>query len=450
MSTHGTSSASIIISLGTALRGLRGVRGHPSRESAMGMACSHCRLGFGARAHAVPRFIKQTIVGVTIVVVGLFLGRSLFDSLAARLDHQRAVHKDQTAVTAGVQAQVKPKVLLTYRTKEGKRVRVLADEEQFSSFVRTQVAELEKARAVLAASAAEKLRARTAPAFSAMHQRVDSFADWYFAWSTTYDLVAKAIMSTASNAVRPGVMGVGEAVQYDLERYIEGRYRDIVLRPEQSDPALTEGYKRTLSDLFQGFLSSIAVFDEAFQDFVDANTTYLAKPVDTREMRLALDWDSQVKKLSVAGYEHGLTRPVMGAALVTGATLAGRTGGAAAGKVFARTAVRRSAASGVHGVGARLAAPYLGRLAATATGAAIGAVSGPAGAILGAAAGLGGDYLLNEAVEFVKRDGFEAEVLATLEAQERNWQAIMLPSLEGAVDTWFGDMIQLLVRFDAS
>jgi hypothetical protein len=156
-----------------------------------------------------------------------------------------------------------------------------------------------------------------------------------------------------------------------------------------------------------------------------------------------------VKKFSIAGYEHGFTRPMMGLALVTGAALAGRTGGAAAGKVIVHAALRRSAITGARSVGARLAAPYLGRVAATATGAAIGGVSGPAGAILGAAAGLGGDYLLNEAVEFVKRDGFEAEVLATLQAQQRHWQAIMVPSLEGAIDTWFGDIIQLLASYDA-
>ncbi|MFZ0257768.1 MAG: hypothetical protein WAN46_19485, partial [Gammaproteobacteria bacterium] len=451
LSTHGTSSASSIMSLGAALRDLPGFRRHADAdlERALKMVCSRCRHGHGARALAVPRFIKQAIVGVTVITVGLFLGRSLFDSLVARLDHQRAVHEDQTAVTAGVQAQVKPKVLLVYRNKEGRRIRVLADEEQFSAFVRAQVAQLEQARRALAARAAQRLRARTAPAFSAMQQRVDAFADWYFAWSTTYDLAAKAIISSVSNAFRPGVMGVGEAVEYDLERYIERHYRDIVLRPEQSDTALAQGYRETLSDLYQDFLSSMATFDEAFQNFVASNTTYLAEPVDTQETRLVLDWDSQVKKLSLAGYEHGLTRPALGAALVTGMALAGRTGGAAAGKVFAQAALRRSAAAGARGVGARLAAPYLGRVAATATGATIGAVSGPAGAILGAAAGLGGDYLLNEAVEFVKRDGFEAEVLATLEAQERNWQATMLPSLEGAVDTWFGDMIQLLVSYDA-
>lgn len=398
----------------------------------------------------MPKFIKQAIMGVTLIMVALFLGRNLLDSLVARLDQQRAVHTDQTAVSAGVQAQVKPKVLLVYRNKHGRRVRVVADEGQFSSFVRAQAAQLEKARATLGASAAEKLGARTVPVFSAMQQRVDSFADWYFAWSTTYDLAAKAIISSVSNAFRPGVMGVGEAVGYDLERYIERHYRDMVLRPEQSDAALIQGYRETLADLYQDFFSSLAAFEEAFQDFVATNTTYLAAPVDTQAVRLVLDWDSQVKKLSVAGYEHGFTRPLLGAALVTGVALAGRTGAAAGGKAFAQAAFGRSAAVGARSVGARLAAPYLGRVAATATGATIGAVSGPAGAIMGAAAGLGGDYLLNEAVEFVKRDGFEAEVLATLQAQERNWQATMLPSLEGAVDIWFDDMIQLLASYDAS
>lgn len=452
MSTHGTSSASIIISLGIALPDLGGVRRSSGyfNNNTRTIVCSRSCHSSAARALVVPRFIKRAMMGITIIMVGLFLGRNLFDSLMARLDHRRTVHEDQTAVATGVRAQVKPKVLLVYRNKDGRPVRVLANEEQFSAFVRAQVAQLERGRAALTAGAEKKLSARTAVTFFEMRQRVDRFADWYFAWSTTYDLVAKALMSAASNTLRPGVMGVGEAVQYDLEQYIERHYRDIVLRPEQSDYALVQGYKQTLSDLYRGFQSSMADFDGAFQDFVAANTSYVAKPMDTNRVRLTLDWESQVKKLSVAGHEHGLTRPVIGVALVTGSALAGRAGGAAAGKVIAHTAVRRSAASGVRGVGARLAAPYLGKLAATATGATIGAVSGPVGAIFGAAAGLGGDYLLNEAVELVERNDFESEVLATLEAQQRNWQAIMLPSLEGALNTWYGDLIQLLVSYDVS
>lgn len=451
MSTHGTSSAGSTISLGTALRDLLRVRRQSASagESAMGSPCSWPRYGYVTRARGVvPRWVKQTIVAVTVITVALFLGRSLFDSLSARLDHQRLVHKDQTAVTAGVQAQVKPKVLLVYRHKDGKRVRVLADEERFSTFVRAQVAEFEQAREVLRGSAAPRLHASTAPVFAAMRRRVDFFADWYFAWGTTYDLVAKAVASGFSNAVRPSVMGMGEAVEYDLERYIERHYRDIVLRPEQSDAALAQAYRHTLSHLYQEVLSSLAAFDEAFQSFVAMNTTYLVESMDTTQARLVLDWDSQVKKLSIAGHEQGFSRPVIGAALITGAALAGRTGAEAAGAVIARSATGPSAALGARSLAARLAAPYFGRVAATATGATIGAVSGPVGVMLGAAAGLGSDYLLSEAVEWMKRDGFEAEILTTLQAQERNWQTIMLPSLESAVDTWFDDMIQLLVSYD--
>lgn len=416
-------------------------------DGVQAVACRRCRCGSGAALPLLPRLIQRAILGMAIVTVLFLLGRNIVDSLMARLDYQRAVHTDRTAVSAGVQAQVKPEVLLVYRNKDGRRIRVLADEERFSSFVRHQVAELENARTALRARAAARLQSNAAPAFAAMQHRVATFGDWYFAWGTPYDLVAKALFSTASNAVRPGVMGVAEAVEYDLERYIARRYRDIVLQPEHSDVALEHSYKDTLSEVYEGFVSSMEAFDQAFQDFVMRNTDYSTEPLDTRRVRLAFDWDNQAKKFSVAGYEQGFARPVMGVTLISGTALAGRAGGAAAGKVFAQATVGRSSAAAVGGMGARLATPYLGRLAAAATGATMGAVSGPAGAILGAVAGLGGDYVLNEAVEFMQREGFEAEVLSTLKAHERHWQATMLSSLEGAVDTWFGDVTQLLVRY---
>ncbi len=449
MTAYGTSSANGPISLETVGRDLSSLRSHHYfvGDGAKAAACPGCRRGSGAALLVLPRLIKRAILGMAIVTVLFLLGRSIVDSLMARLDYQRAVHADRTAVSAGVQAQVKPEVLLVYRNKDGRRTRVLADEERFSSFVRQQVAELENARTALRARAAPRLHSNAAPVFAAMQRRVDTFGDWYFAWGTSYDLVAKALMSTASNAVRPGVMGVAEAVEYDLERYIERQYRDIVLQPEHSDVALEQSYKDTLSGLYEGFVSSMEAFDQAFQNFVLRNTDYSTDPLDTQRVRLAFDWDNQAKKLSVAGYEQGFARPVIGVTLISGTALAGRAGGAAAGKVIEQATMGRSSAAAVGGMGARLATPYLGRLAAAATGATIGAVSGPAGAILGAVAGLGCDYALNEAVEFVQRAGFEAEVLSTLKAHEHHWQVTMLSSLEGAVDIWFGDVTQLLVRY---
>lgn len=450
MNTHGTSSASILFSLGAALRHLHAALGHADVSSKGSSKIDYARHRRGALARALlaAHGIKWLVMAVLVITMAFFLGRSIFDSFMARFDQQRAVHKDQTVAIPGVQPQVKRRVLLVYRNREGRRVRVLADEQQFSAFVRNQVASLEQARSDLTLSAARKLRVRTAPTFFEMRQRVHRFADWYFAWGTSYQLVAKAILATFTNAVRPGVMGVDEAVQYDLERYIERQYRDIVLRPEQSDSELTHAYEQTLADVFSGFLLSVAAFDEAFQDFVATRTTYLANPLDTDAVRLELDWASQVRKLTVAGHEYGISRPIMGVALVAAAAAAGRTGGATAGAVMARTVAQRSAAWGVRGVGARLVAPYFTRLAASAAGAAIGAASGPAGVMVGAAVGLGGDYLFNEGVEFVNRDGLEADVSATVAAQEQNWHLAMLSSLEGAIETWYGDLVQLLVSYD--
>ncbi len=388
-------------------------------------------------------------VAVAALALGLalFFGRHLLDSLLDRVDYQRAVHTDRSAADAGVRAEVRPQVLLVYRNRDGRRVRVLVDEARFSTFVREQVRNLEATRIALRSEVPRLTGAATEPVFAGMRARVAAYADWYFGWGTAYRMLGQATISAVTHGLTPGVMDLKDAVAYDLQRYVGRHYEQIVLRPELSDPALRRAYADTLESLHQRFLDSVAGFESGFQAYVAANSRRLEADVDRSRVRLTLDWDDQVRKLVVAGHDGTGVEPAAGLALMGGGIVAGRVVGAAVGKTAAELLLRRAAVPAAEGLSARLAAPVATRAMASLAGVSIGAAGGPVGAAVGGAAGLGVDYLLNEAVAALSRDSFEKDVGATLDLQAIQWRRLMADSLGGAVDAWYNDLIQLVAAY---
>ncbi len=94
-----------------------------------------------------------------------------------------------------------------------------------------------------------------------------------------------------------------------------------------------------------------------------------------------------------------------------------------------------------------MAAPYASKLTTAAGGAGVGAFGGPVGMLLGGAAGLGVDYLVNEGVELVQRDDFEAGLHESVDVTRQQLQEVLERSLGGAVQAWFDDSVQLLVAY---
>jgi len=372
--------------------------------------------------------------------LAVFFGRNLLDTWLARSDFRRAVHPDRSVAENAVRSQVRSRVALVYRDQDGRRVRVLADQEAFSRFVQTSVGRLEAARMVMQGGLSRRVDRVLAPTFGDLHGRVGEFAEWYFAWGTSYRLMARAAGAAANNFLGPSAMDVSDAVGYELSQYLQARYQAIVLRPELTDPRLQQDYLRTLARLHGEYLHVMAELDWAFQAFVAAHTTHLEEPLDAREVGLTVDWDSHRHKLSIAGYERGGMESARGVGLAAAGALIGRTVVAApAGK---------AAGAATRGLMARLAAPYAGRLATTAGGAGVGAFGGPVGAVIGGAAGLGIDYLVNEGVELVQRDEFEMALHEGLDVTRQQLQGVMERSLSQAVQVWFDDTLQLLVVYD--
>lgn len=369
-----------------------------------------------------------------------FFGSSVLNAWLARLDHRQLAHPDRSVADSAVRSQVKPRVALVYRTQDGRRLRVLAHQEDFSRFVSSSMARLEAARTSLQGEVPRVLEAALRPTFTELDTRVEDFADWYFAWSTSYRLMGRAASAAATNALRPGAMDLSDAVDYELSRYMQRQYGEIVLQPERTDTRLQQQFVSALERLHRHYLDVMADLDADFLVFVTENTTHLDESLPVEEATLTVDWNSHLHKLSVAGYERGGLEAARGAGLVVAGGMLGRTLGAAT--------IRRVSVTAARGLAPRLAAPYLGRATAAAAGAGVGVLGGPVGIVVGGAAGLGIDYLINEGVELTQRDDFEADVRDGLAVTQGQVQSVMEKELQQSVQVWFDDSIQLLAAYD--
>ncbi|QQS55104.1 MAG: hypothetical protein IPM89_04600 [Candidatus Competibacteraceae bacterium] len=375
------------------------------------------------------RFWLGLLLGLVLAWGGPYLWRQ-----ASPLD-TAPVHPDRTEVVAPVERQVPAKVALAYQNQNGELVRVLADAGQYSEFVRAHTASLEQSRQQLRQQLQTRFEAGMDATFQDLRQRVPLFADWYYGYGTNYQLLWEAL----SSAVRHfGDGDVKERVVADLERVLQQHYELLVLKPEITDPRLQQLYRDTLEQARQSYLLVLATMQADFQVFVARHTTHLdsgQQPV----AELRLDWPAQLHKVRIASDANSTLGAFRGITLTTLGAAAGKVLGSQVGAVIA----------------ARLSLPFVERALLLVTGGAAGGTSGSlggplgaaAGVVIGAGTGLAVDWLIQEGIELLARENFEAEIQTALASTQQEWQGKLLPPLLGAVDAWVDDTIQLLPQF---
>jgi hypothetical protein len=388
------------------------------------------------------------------VLLLVSIGRSLLDSLLVRWDEAAAVHRDRSQFATGVPSQVSPQVVIVLGSENGRRTRVLADAADYSAFARAAFAQLENARAAASAAIPAAVAEEFLPLEAAAHGRVPLYADWYFAWGTSYRLLYEAAKSTLQHALTPSLLSLQASVTADLGAHIRRHYEERVLEPEISDALLRQAFARAYQRTHAPYLSAMAELDHSFQRFVADKTTHIDEGAGEIAAAVVVDWDSQLRKLKLAHHEKGGLGAIASASGVAALAVIGARSAA----LPAATRAVSSGSSRAGGVllaslSTKLAAPIASKAVASAssagTGAAAGtAVGGPLGGAIGALAGIGLDFAVNETVELVERPRFEAEVHRAVAATYGEWRGAVERSLEDAVAVWFGDTVQLLGSFD--
>jgi hypothetical protein len=389
-------------------------------------------------------FIVAVITVVTIFLVLMF-GRQWYDSLLVRIDHNKVVHPDKSVAKSGVSSQVPAQITLVYKNPAGKSGRVIANARDYSAFVNQEVANLENAKMLLLAQTQLQLHEAFSQVFGEMQKRIDRFADWYFAYPTTYKILWTATTATAHHALSVEAISLSDAVAYEVETYLHQHYEEIVLRPEITDPHLQTVFKAALQTAHQRYLTILSETQANFQAFVANSTSHLKTP-EASKIELVLDWQSQFNKVNLAKaeYEKGTEGAALGAALIGGGAVVGKSIAGIAGKSAAGKVVASAASKGVF---AKLASPFVSKAVLAGSGGTLGTVGGPVGTVLGAATGLGFDYAINEGLALAQRDKFIADVSEALRMTQTEWETAMWQALQETINIWMNDTIQLLPRY---
>ena len=374
-------------------------------------------------------------------------------------------------------SRVKSTVTLVVRNQQGQRIKVLADDENYSAFVRTHIANLEKAKISTQQSTEEYLNKALKPVFTKLHEQVEKYADWYFAYDTTYRTLFKALDSAREHVsntkyqdLKDGVASdvekylrkyyqeLKDAVSSDVEKYLHEHYEEIVLQPELTDPRLQAIYREALKQAHSRYVDALSGMQAEFQVFVAQHTTHLDDTVGD-SIKLEIDWDNQFNKIGVGQFEKDSSKevsfsnnnaPLMVISGTEVLNIKTKNLKENINKIIKgfRIANRAIASATGKGIFAKMASPFVSKAAMAGSGGVVGTAGGPIGTAVGVGAAIGVDYLINKGLELMERDPFVANVHETLGITEQEFRKEMRISLDQAIADWFEDTSQLLSQFE--
>lgn len=323
------------------------------------------------------------------------------------------VHKDKTVVEIP-KNQVSPKVLLIFKNQDGKLIKVLAHQEQFSQFVNLQVANLEKANQRIRQQVKTELMEGLDSIFDNVVGNIPKLANWYYSYGTQYQLLWESFNSALHHLLDAEMQ---DAIKNDLEIIVQKHYEYEVLKPELLDAELTRLYQQVLNSASHSYLKEIASFEDDLQIFIAKNTSYLSGSDSISELQI--DWSANVRKLKIA---PDAQFTLGGIRSITFSTFGGIIGG-------------------------RLVLPFINRTMMTVAGGSVGVTAGPVGVVVGATAGLAIDWVMLQGTELLTRPQFEQEVLETVNLTKEIIKNKMLSALLDTVDVQHQDLMQLIVKF---
>jgi len=355
------------------------------------------------------------------------------------MDLHTPVHPDKSSVAIATKNQVVP----TVRIVTDDQSSIIVDQQKYTAFVRASVASLSNAEKEMQKEASELLAKRLTECFKPVHGRADHFADWYFAYSTTFKLLQEATMSLARHSVKfMEATPVNEAVAKDMDSYLTKKYERIVLRPEINNAELQSAYLQCVKDIHAKFAEAVREVEEGMVDLLAANTSHL-QPPRAKDIQLDLDWASQLHKIKAipANFEKNpeLTLLLSSGGALVGKTMAGKTAGMASAKVMAGSSTKVLAG--------KLSSPFVTKAMAAGSGALAGTLAGPFGTIMGASIGIGIDYTVNAGIELINREEFVRDVDLVVDATQKDYYHLLETELHRATKVWIEDAIQLLPKF---
>ncbi len=398
------------------------------------------------RRQAGPRTIRAALfrpIGIALatllLVFGLLsIGTGYVRSYLRHLDYSQAAHQDGSLIGSGVQPALGDQVALSVRSGD-QLSRHLTDRGALTGFLAERQQQLEQQRAALHAAASADADLVLQLAFADGPQQIEHYADWFFAWKTSYVMLKETVMSAVHRALDSGIEDWREAIERDLTDYFMRNFTERVLQPERRDPLLEAGVRNALQHAHERYLQAVRENDLRLQLFLQEHTRHLDRNELAGNVQVQLDWDAQKWKAPLYRADERSFAGMTGLGTVAGATLAGRMVGRALAPAL-QPLVRRTAQKVASGVAVKAGERAAGAAVGAEAGSAVAPGVGSAvGAVIGLAAGVALDYTANRVDRWLNRAEFVQENQAALAAIEQEWRGAIEQELHRTIDVWFDD-----------
>ncbi len=369
----------------------------------------------------------------------------------------------------------KPRDTVVWRDEAGAIYRAKVADGRFDQFLRERVRVLEAARDVSREQATAEISGALKPIFAGMTARVPKYADWYFAYTTKYELMAHALMPALDTLGRDvdrlagqdtlGGEGLVRSIGVHMVAYLEDQYAEQVVRPRAADSQLQAAFDKSYDDLEARWARIVTEERGAMRAFIAEQGGSAERLSADQAHGLELDWDGKpdngpkmhkermveqtfrqgllsitlkIPKSAKTPAQHEasednpeeadvITHVIVNLFDKVVGPIVSQMGDLAIGVVAGSAASGTTVGFGIMGVGA------MGVTTGVATAV-------PLGAAIGLAATVAAEMLSNRLEASLSRTDFEDNVKKTVDSTENTVETKMIAVLDQHIEAWYADI----------
>jgi len=193
----------------------------------------------------------------------------------------------------------KPRDTVIWRDETGAIYRAQVGGGRFGDFLRQQHEALEAARTEARNRSAAEIAAAVKPVFVEMTARVPAYANWYFGYTTKYELMAHAVVPALDYLSRSLVddpteqKSLVEAMGVHMAAYLEEQYAERVVRPRETEIRLQAAFQNSFDGFRARWTQIVAEQRGAMRAFIQqqAGSAERLSADQAAAADLKLDWD---------------------------------------------------------------------------------------------------------------------------------------------------------------
>ena len=415
--------------------------------------------------------------GLALVVVVLVLATAVTTGYLAR---PNTAQPAAAGVKAGIeplsaQSEKKARDTVVWRDETGAVYRATVAGGRFGEFLRQQKGLIETARTESRDQAAAEIAAALKPVFADMTARVPRYADWYFGYTTKYELMAHALLPAIDYLGRRlDILSDQEPRQREslvqlmgahMVAYLEEQYAERVVRPRQAEIRLRAAFDKSYGALQARWARIVDEQRAAMRAFIKEQAGSAERLSADQAADLKLDWDGSRDGGSAMHKEGMIDQSFRRGLLSLRLKIAKSATAPAAPDVSENSAKETDEITHVIvNLFDKVVGPVVSQMGDLAIGIVAGSAAGgttvgfgmagtpmvvasgvasavPIGAAIGLAATVVAEMLSNRLEESLSRGEFEENLRQTVDATENAIETGMIAVLHEHVEAWYADIV---------